>query len=432
MAYSVSNAFTSLKGMRHIGVFINRESGDAAPTNGYIVFKKNGVELARVSHPAMSSTSLLVRSPLLPPATSGIAAEWYNGDGTLLATGYGTTQTVTSSLPSGTKSIGDPPTYYDLSGQDNGDGTSTITLHYVTGSTSVSPRINAQLFIYSQDLQTVVVEGTEISDSGKIPNPGKTVEYTFPNNTSLGTLRYLELFIKGGSPFVIDGVKQRYEGYRYSLPLVPTAGLTVKADTTAVRLTATSTTAGAGDVTIKYVIYSDSAMTSPIANSANHTLADGGTDTWNRDYEVSGHTAMTPGTTYYVAIVNQANSEKMATGQFTVPHYTTKVFKEWQRNGVRYNFSTPVTENITLVGAWNEVYQVTFKDADATVLSTQNVVQGSATGLVMPPDPTYATGFVGWECSLDGHIWDNATEDVISEMTLTAKYTGSHAGGGGN
>lgn len=210
--------------------------------------------------------------------------------------------------------------------------------------------------------------------------------------------------------------------------LVPTADLSIRATPTAVNLTATSTTAGAGSVNIRIAIYADSAMTSLLHQTNVHTIVDGGSWTWSPDYDTYN---LDPGTTYYVKVVKAGTTDVMDTGQFTVPHYTTKVFKEWQKDGVRYDFTTPVTEDITLVGVWNESYQVTFKDADNTVLSVQNVVQGSDYGLIMPPDPSYATEFVGWECSLDGHIWDNATESVISEMTLTAKYNGVHQGGSG-
>lgn len=209
--------------------------------------------------------------------------------------------------------------------------------------------------------------------------------------------------------------------------LVPTADLSVRANSTTVQMTATSTTPGAGDLRIYYSLYSNSSMTDHV--TSNHPaggilLADGGSYTWNRNYVISGGVTFEPGHTYYVKLANYADDSVLATGQFTVPHYTTKVFKEWQRNGVAFNFSTPVTEDITLVGAWNEVYQVTFKDYDDSVISTQNVVQGSATSLIMPPDPTRSGyTFAGWECSLDGHIWNNATEDVISEMTLKATYT---------
>ena len=209
--------------------------------------------------------------------------------------------------------------------------------------------------------------------------------------------------------------------------LIPTASLNFLCDTTKVAMTATSTTPGAGDLRIYYTVYSNSSMTDQV--STNHPtggilLTDGGTDTWNRDYVVSGGTTFEPGHTYYVKLANHADDTVLATGQFTVPHYTTKVFKEWLKNGVAYDFSTPVTENFTLVGSWSEAYDVTFKDYDDTVITTQTVVQGSAYGLIMPADPT-RTGytFAGWECSLDGHIWNNASESVISEMTLKATYT---------
>lgn len=207
-------------------------------------------------------------------------------------------------------------------------------------------------------------------------------------------------------------------------PLVPDATLSCLVGATGVRMTATSVVAGAGDMNVTFLIRYDNTHTSSVASrSGPFLLSDGGTASATKTYTTGS--VFQPGETHLVELVDAANESNIYDSYvITIPHYTTKVFKEWQRNGVAFDFSTPVTEDITLVGAWNEVYQVTFKDYDDSVISTQNVVQGSATGLIMPPDPTRSGyTFAGWECSLDGHIWNNATEDVISEMTLKATYT---------
>lgn len=197
-------------------------------------------------------------------------------------------------------------------------------------------------------------------------------------------------------------------------------------------VTSTATVSG-GSLTIIFKIFHDSAMSSLLTTSFPYSLADGESANWVKNYHWPPLPDMAPGTTYYIGVYDSSDNTLLAKTEITVPHYTTKVFKEWQKDGVKYDFATPVTEDITLDGVWSEVYKVTFLEGDGvTVLSTQNVVQDSDTGLIMPPDPTWATGFVGWVCSLDGHIWDNNSEDVISEMTLKAKYTGSHTGGGSN
>lgn len=206
-------------------------------------------------------------------------------------------------------------------------------------------------------------------------------------------------------------------------PVVFTASLATKVGISNVGFTATATTGGAGDANVRVRLYTDSARTSFLWETVVSNLTDGGNVSFYLPYS-GGAETLAPGTTYYTSLVDNDSGGALDTGQFTVPHYTTKVFKEWRKDGAKFDFLTPITQDITLVGAWDEVYRVTFADYDGTVLKTQDVVDGSDQGLVMPADPSRdGYTFAGWVCSLDGHIWDASNDEVISEMTLKASYT---------
>lgn len=105
------------------------------------------------------------------------------------------------------------------------------------------------------------------------------------------------------------------------------------------------------------------------------------------------------------------------------PTKTGKVFGYWMNNGDRYYFNTPITQDVTLVAKWLNLYTVKFIDSFGdTVAPDQQVVEDSAFGVSLPiaPDkPGYT--FEGWYAP-DGHKWDGNTDVVTSNMTLTALY----------
>ena len=87
-------------------------------------------------------------------------------------------------------------------------------------------------------------------------------------------------------------------------------------------------------------------------------------------------------------------------GYATRPADPTKdgyIIKEWQLNGVVYNFDVPVTEDITLTAVWDKVWTVTFDaDGGSPVPDPQIVVDGNVVES-LPAEPTKDDcTFGGW------------------------------------
>ncbi len=121
------------------------------------------------------------------------------------------------------------------------------------------------------------------------------------------------------------------------------------------------------------------------------------------------------------AVASQTVSDGTSVSVPTAPTRDGYTFVAWTLNGVDYDFTSYVTEDITLVARWkyNGPYTVTFVDADGTELSTQTVA--SAATATQPADPE-RNGylFTGW--TLNGVAYDFATP-VTDHITLQAAYT---------
>ena len=109
-----------------------------------------------------------------------------------------------------------------------------------------------------------------------------------------------------------------------------------------------------------------------------------------------------------------------------------KEFKSWQKDGVDYDFSAKVNEDITLVAAFKdaapttEKYTITFKDAAGNVLDTIEVVKGqyiAAADVPMAPDKSdeHKT-FVGWVLESDPLVPLDYDSEVLTDATYVAKY----------
>lgn len=100
----------------------------------------------------------------------------------------------------------------------------------------------------------------------------------------------------------------------------------------------------------------------------------------------------------------------------TIPGYT---FQTWTKNGVTYNFSTPVTSNITLNAKYlvNKI-AVTFDTDGGSTVYTQYIISGQKA--IKPNDPSKAAfKFSGWY--LNGSPYD-FNSPVTSPITLRANW----------
>jgi uncharacterized repeat protein (TIGR02543 family) len=118
------------------------------------------------------------------------------------------------------------------------------------------------------------------------------------------------------------------------------------------------------------------------------------------------------------------------------PTRTGYTFVRWELPvGTEYNFSNPVTGNITLTAKWDiNKYTVTFNSNGGSAVSPQTVNHGSTA--TKPANPT-RTGytFVRWELPVGTEY--NFSNSVTGNITLTAKwdinkYTVTFNSNGGN
>ena len=103
----------------------------------------------------------------------------------------------------------------------------------------------------------------------------------------------------------------------------------------------------------------------------------------------------------------------------TPPQKENATFLGWYLGEEAFDFSTPITENLTLVAKWKEnvYYTVTFKDGD-TILSTQQVLENTNVNTPKSPEKENHT-FLGWY--LGEEAFDFSTP-VNENLTLVAKW----------
>ena len=108
----------------------------------------------------------------------------------------------------------------------------------------------------------------------------------------------------------------------------------------------------------------------------------------------------------------------------TMPASPTKsgmLFNEWTLDGKVFDFSTPITSDITLKATWREndnTVMVRFDSAGGSNVASQKVPVGEAAK--KPNNPTrYGYNFVEWQ--LDGKAYD-FSQIVNNELTLKATW----------
>ena len=99
------------------------------------------------------------------------------------------------------------------------------------------------------------------------------------------------------------------------------------------------------------------------------------------------------------------------------PKKTGHTFKMWTLNGVAFDFETPITEDITLLATYEDVYSVFFDSNGGSKVASGTVKGGK---IAKPEDPTKSGyKFLGWY--LEDKAYDFNSE-VKENMTLKAKW----------
>jgi uncharacterized repeat protein (TIGR02543 family) len=106
----------------------------------------------------------------------------------------------------------------------------------------------------------------------------------------------------------------------------------------------------------------------------------------------------------------------------TVPSKKGYTFDGWYSGDSLYDFTTPVTKDVTLKAKWEktkvESYTVAFDSADGSEVASQTVEQGKTA--VKPDDPTReGYTFLGWYAGDAAYDWDTP---VTGNLILTAHW----------
>lgn len=122
-------------------------------------------------------------------------------------------------------------------------------------------------------------------------------------------------------------------------------------------------------------------------------------------------------------VPSQTVKDKGTATEPTAPTKTGYEFKGWLLDGKTYDFTTPVTKDVTLKAKWEktkvESYTVAFNSAEGSEVASQTVEQGKTA--VKPDDPTReGYDFQGW--LLNGQAYDWNTP-ITGDITLTASWT---------
>ena len=218
------------------------------------------------------------------------------------------------------------------------------------------------------------------------------------------------------------------------------------------------------DTTIKPTYNNNSSSNNTSQNNNNNTNSNTNTNTSNNDKPITitqttnvninyVNTCCTNGdssncndnclTNVYHSVVFDANGGSSVRTQ-TVKHGSTAEYKTtyrygyeflgWYLDGEKYDFSTPVTEKITLVAKWQKKdttsddkpsvtqnYIVRFDTNGGSSVNSQKVVEGNLA--VEPKNPTRdCYDFVGWYTDSSLTKKYNFNTPVTSDITLYAKW----------
>lgn len=139
---------------------------------------------------------------------------------------------------------------------------------------------------------------------------------------------------------------------------------------------------------------------------------------WERDAPVMHTVTLDAGNGSQPVRVTVVDGETV--GRPSDPTRDGYVFKGWMFDGQPFDFTTPVTGDITLTAQWEKLaeYTVTFDTQGGTPVASQTVTENGT--VARPSDPTRdGYTFKGW--TLDGQPYDFGTP-VTGNLTLTAVW----------
>ena len=251
--------------------------------------------------------------------------------------------------------------------------------------------------------------------------PSQTVNYngtaTQPSNPTKTGHTFVEWQLNGNT-------------YNFNTPV--TGNITLTAVWTINQYTITFNSNGGSNVASQTVNYNGTATQPSNPTKTGHTFVEWqlNGNTYNFNTPVTENITLTVvwQINQYSVSFNSDGGSSVASqtvnynGTATQPSNPTKTghtFKEWQLNGNKYNFSTPVTGNITLTAVWTiNQYTITFNSNGGSSVATQTVNYNSTA--TQPSNPT-RNGYTFKEWQLNGVAY-NFNTPVTSNITLTALW----------
>ena len=122
------------------------------------------------------------------------------------------------------------------------------------------------------------------------------------------------------------------------------------------------------------------------------------------------------------AVVAQEIADGSTATEPTDPTKEGYEFNGWNDGESAFNFTTPITEDITLTAQWLEVFTVTFDSQGGSAITAQEVTDGD-TATLPDPAPTYeGFTFTHWSLTVDGEAF-LFTTPITADITLYAVWT---------
>lgn len=177
---------------------------------------------------------------------------------------------------------------------------------------------------------------------------------------------------------------------------------------------------------------SSSSVSSSNSSSSDSSSSGSSNSSGNSDSSASGGGELPVETTFTVTFdsngADNVESQTVKEGETatkpTDPVKTSHVFECWTLNGETFDFTTPITEDITLTAKFTQLFTVVF-DSDGNGDVASQMVKNGELATKPETDPVKTNfSFDGW--TLNGEIFDFNTP-IEGDVTLMAKFTQTHA-----